>query len=108
MVRSGNGSLYDRFIFVDFDNAAFGFRAWDILYYLTKWPVVIRFVLSYQCKKRRLRPSVGPRSLGVPSWDRPIFDHVLFFCFLEPTQMSRGFKEILPFLLLVRWKRRIG
>jgi len=37
-LRDGNSSLNDRFIFIDFDNAAFGYRAWDILYYLTKFP----------------------------------------------------------------------
>ena len=41
-LRDGNSSLYDRFIFIDFDNAAFGYRAWDILYYLTKFPEVSR------------------------------------------------------------------
>ena len=49
-LRDGNSSLYDRFIFIDFDNAAFGYRAWDILYYLTKFPEVRRksFVRNFE------------------------------------------------------------
>ena len=27
-------------IFIDYDQAAFGYRAWDLLYYLSKWSTV--------------------------------------------------------------------
>jgi len=30
--------LWDTFYLIDFDNAAWGYRAWDIDYYFSKWP----------------------------------------------------------------------
>ena len=40
MVKDGNGLLEDRLIFLDFDNAGFGYRAFDLIYFVIQWPVV--------------------------------------------------------------------
>ena len=40
MVKDGNGTLEDRLIFVDYDQAGFGYRAFDLLYFVIQWPVV--------------------------------------------------------------------
>jgi thiamine kinase-like enzyme len=36
-LKNGDGAVLDRLTLVDFDNAAFGPRAWDLLYYFFNW-----------------------------------------------------------------------
>ena len=37
--RADDGSfVYDSLVLIDFDNSAWGYRAWDIVYFFCKWP----------------------------------------------------------------------
>jgi len=48
-----NADIIESVLFVDFDLTAYGFRTWDILYQMTKWPAtptetqIDRFVVTY-------------------------------------------------------------
>lgn len=53
-LRDGGGDLMDELTFIDFDNAAFGPRAWDLLYYFFNWdskwesePDYIAYISTY-------------------------------------------------------------
>lgn len=53
MIKDGAGGIEDRMIFIDYDNAAFGFRAFDLAYHFghwVKWPTeeeLLSFLTAY-------------------------------------------------------------
>ena len=47
MIKDGNETLEDRLIFVDYDQATFSYRAFDLLYFIKNWPVVSFFLVSH-------------------------------------------------------------
>jgi len=51
MIKNGNGSIEERMIFIDFDQAAFGYRAFDLLYFLAKWTEVFLVKNHIFCRK---------------------------------------------------------
>jgi len=109
-LKNGDGAVLDRLTLVDFDNAAFGPRAWDLLYYFFNWQSelgslehVDGYLTKYTDVYNSLSPprtftkeEIGQEFLCFQPWyllERTVFLHAL-----NP-DWGKGFTEVLRAVL---------